>query len=103
MGDKDFFSENQPDLDPYDREARCRKAIRTIGKAIAVRVAAGILLLAAVVRAGAAPVALGLSVFALLVILTGVFPLVRELGKQRGLLKACLKQQEELEKKPGNE
>lgn len=98
MTEAELFPEQTPDMDPYDREERCRKAIRTIGKAIAVRIAACVLLLVAVLRTGAAPLALGLTAFALLVILAGVFPLAAELRKQRGGLNECLQQQEILER-----
>lgn len=102
MAEQDIF-ERLSDLDPYDREERCRKAIRTIGKAIIMRIAAGVLLLVALIRGGTAPVAIGLSVFALVIILVGVFPLAGELKKQCSLLKTCLMEQEEVERKPGAE
>lgn len=93
----DFILDSLSDMDPYDREERCRKTIRTLLKAILMRAAAGILLIVAVVRSEAAPVALGLSVFVLLVILAGVVPLVRELQKQTQLLRDCLARQKETE------
>ncbi|MDO5546788.1 MAG: hypothetical protein Q4F81_13400 [Eubacteriales bacterium] len=94
----DFILDSLSDMDPYDREERCRKTIRTLLKAIIMRIAAGVLLAVAVIRANAAPIALALTGFALLLILSGLLPLVRELKKQRGILKECLSQQEEAEK-----
>lgn len=95
---EEIIWERLSDMDPYDREERCRKAIRTLVKAIVMRVAAGILLIAAVIRAGAMPVATGLAVFVLLTIGAGSLPLVWELKKQRELLRQCLDQQKEAEK-----
>ena len=97
MGKPDLF--DQPAMDPYDREEQCRKTIRVVTRAMVMRVLVGVLLLAAVIRAGANPAVLGLCAFVLLIAVSGAVPLARELGKQRKLLKDCLAQQEELEKK----
>lgn len=94
---EDFILGSLSDMDPYDREERCRKTMRTLLRAIVIRVAAGVLLAVAVVRAGASPVTLGLTGFALLLILAGLFPLTMELKKQKDILKDCLEQQKELE------
>ena len=96
---EDFILDSLSDMDPYDREERCRKTIRTLTKAIVMRVLAGILLVAGVVCAGAAPIALGLSIFALLVILAGAVPLIQEFRKQIRLLKDCLVLQKEIEQR----
>ena len=93
---EEIIWERLSDMDPYDREERCRKTIRTLLKAILMRVAAGVLLAVAVVRANAAPVALGLTGLALLLILSGLLPLIGELKKQRGILKECLAQQKNM-------
>ena len=93
----DFILDSLSDMDPYDREERCRKTIRTLLKAIITRFAAGALLAVAVIRASAAPIALGLTGFALLLILSGLLPLIRELKQQRGILKECLDQQKDAE------
>lgn len=98
MADEMFF-DSLSDMDPYDREERCRKTIRTLRKAIVMRVAAGVLLAVAVIRANAAPFALGLTGLALLLILSGMIPLAREWKKQRLLLKECLAQQKKVGKK----
>lgn len=95
----DFILDSLSDMDPYDREERCRKTIRMLLRAIIIRVAAGVLLAVAVVRARTSSVALGLTGFALLLILSGIFPLMMELKKQKGTLKECLVQQEVLEKR----
>lgn len=94
---EDFILDSLSEMDPYDREERCRKTIRTLLKAIVMRIAAGALLAVAVVRGGAAPTALGLTGFALMLILSGLIPLVRELKKQKGVLDECLDQQKQAE------
>ncbi len=97
MEKPDIFDSQE--LDPYDREERCRKIIREVARAVVMRLLVGVLLLAAVVRAGANPAVLGLGAFVLVIAVSGAVPLARELGKQRKLLKECLAGQEELEKK----
>ena len=94
----DFILDSFSEMDPYDREERCRKTIRTLLKAIIVRIAAGVLLMVAVIRANTAPIALGLTGFALLLMLSGLLPLVRELKKQKCILDDCLEQQKREEK-----
>ena len=94
---EDFILDSLSDMDPYDREERCRKTIRTLLRAIIVRIAAGVLLAVAVVRAGVSSVALGLTGFALVLILSGLFPLMVEMKKQKGILKESLDQQKEQE------
>ena len=95
---EDFILDSLSEMDPYDREERCRKTIRTLLKAVVMRIAAGVLLAVAVIRANAAPIAMGLTAFALLLILSGLIPLARELKKQKGVLDECLDQQEKAEK-----
>ena len=51
------------------------------------------------IRAGANPAVLGLCAFVLLIAVSGALPLGKELVKQKALLKECLKDQDELEKK----
>lgn len=97
MEKPDLF--DQPAMDPYDREEQCRKTIRVVTRAILMRIVVSVLLLIMVIRAGAFPAVLGLCAFVLLIAVSGAVPLARELGKQRKLLKECLAQQEELEKK----
>ena len=97
MEKPDLF--DQPAMDPYDREEQCRKTIRVVTRAMVMRVLVGVLLLAAVIRAGANPAVLGLCAFVLLIAVSGALPLGKELVKQKGLLKECLKDQDELEKK----
>ena len=93
----DFILDRVSDMDSYDREERCRKTMRTLLRAILARMVAGTLLTVAVIRSGRSWVALGLTGFALLLILSGLIPLCMEWNKQRALLKDCLAEQENTE------
>lgn len=97
MEKPDLF--DQPVMDPYDREEQCRKTIRVVTRAILMRIVVSVLLLIMVIRAGASPVVLGLGAFVLVIAVSGALPLGKELVKQKELLKECLKDQDELEKK----
>ena len=97
MEKPDLF--DRPAMDPYDREEQCRKTIRVITRAILMRIVVSVLLLIMVIRAGASPAVLGLGAFVLVIAVSGTLPLGKELVKQKGLLKECLKDQDELEKK----
>ena len=84
----------QRELDLLEREERCRKALKTVAKAIFMRLfVVGILFWSAFVNGMEAWV-LGLLVFVLIINLTGVFPLVSEWKKQRKLLKEILAEDE---------
>ncbi len=97
MEKPDLF--DQPVMDPYDREEQCRKTIRVVTRAILMRIVVSVLLLIMVIRAGASPAVLGLGAFVLVIAVSGALPLGKELVKQKELLKECLKDQDELEKK----
>ena len=97
MEKPDLF--DQPVMDPYDREEQCRKTIRVVTRAIVMRIVVSVLLLVMVIRAGASPAVLGLGAFVLVIAVSGALPLGKELVKQKELLKECLKDQDELEKK----
>ena len=77
-----------------DREEKCRKAIRTLVRALMMRVAVTVLLALALTGAAASALALGLLAFVLVITLAGALPLVTELKKQRGLLREILEQYE---------
>lgn len=97
MEKPDLF--DQPVMDPYDREEQCRKTIRVVTRAILMRIVVSVLLLVMVIRAGESPAVLGLGAFVLVIAVSGALPLGKELVKQKELLKECLKDQDELEKK----
>ena len=97
MEKPDLF--DQLAMDPYDREEQCRNTIRVVTRAILMRNVVSVLLLVMVIRAGASPTVLGLGAFVLVIAVSGALPLGKELAKQKELLKKCLKDQDELEKK----
>ena len=73
--------EMTPEPDIYDREDQCRKAIRTVGKAVFMRLLVTALLIFVLIGNGMQGWVIGL---------TGMLPLVHELRKQRKLLKEIL-------------
>lgn len=83
-----------PELDIYDREDQCRKAIRMVGKAVFMRLLVTALLIFVLIGNGMQGWVIGLIVFVLIINLTGMLPLVHELRKQRKLLKEILDEEE---------
>ena len=83
-----------PEPDIYDREDQCRKAIRTVGKAVFMRRlcgrSCGFGIFFVLIGNGMQGWVIGLIVFVLVINLTGMLPLVHELRKQRKLLKEIL-------------
>lgn len=84
----------EPEMDAYDREEQCRKAIRTVGRAVFMRLLVTALLLFILVGTGLQGWVIGLMVFVLIINLAGMLPLVQELKKQRSLLKEILAEEE---------
>ena len=72
-----------PEPDIYDREDQCRKAIRTVGKAVFMRLLVTALLIFVLIGNGMQGWVIGLIVFVLIINLTGMLPLVQELRKQK--------------------
>ena len=66
----------------FDLEERCAKSIRTVARAIFIRIAVSGLLIWVVLAVNHTPVVIGLAAFVLLMNLMGLFPLVRELRKR---------------------
>lgn len=83
-----------PEPDIYDREDQCRKSIRTVGKAVFMRLFVTALLIFVLIGNGMQGWVIGLIVFVLIINLTGMLPLVQELRKQRKLLKEILDEAE---------
>ena len=84
----------EPEMDAYDREEQCRKAIRTAGRAVFMRLLVTALLIFILVGTGLQGWVIGLIVFVLIINLAGMLPLVQELKKQRRQLKAILAEEE---------
>ena len=76
------------------QEEKCRKSLKTVGKAIAMRVFVTVLLFWILLQTGLTLWAAGLMVLVLLMNLGGLLPLTQEWKKQRGILKDILAQYE---------
>ena len=76
------------------REDKCRKARKTVTKAIAMRVFVTALLLWVVFQTSMELWIIGLMVFVMLINLSGLLPLVSELRKQNRLLREIMDQYE---------
>ena len=86
--------ENQtPDL--YEREEQCIKAIKTVRRAVFMRIVVAALMVWAVVSAPEQPVVWGLMAFVLVIDLLGALPLITEWKKQKRLLEELIAQEEE--------
>ena len=83
-----------PEEDSFEREERCRKAIKTVGKAIFMRLFVTAILIWAVLQANMELWVIGLMAFVLIINLTGLLPLISELKKRRKELKAIIAEEE---------
>ena len=91
------FDQNLEPVDDrnlLDREERCQKAIRTVTKAIVMRLLICVLLIWVVVRTDLALWTIGLMVFVMAINLSGILPLTAELKKRRQEWRALLKEEE---------
>lgn len=77
-----------------EREEKCRKSIKTVGKAVFMRVFVTALLIWALLQTELQLWVMGLMAFVLVINLSGMFPLFTELKKQRRELKAIMDQYE---------
>ena len=80
--------------DLYEREERCQKAIRTVRKALMMRLAVDGLMVWLVVQNPGQVWSWGLSAFVLLINTLGAVPLWQELKKQKLHLKELIDQEE---------
>ena len=87
-----MHQENTADI--LEREERCRKALRTVAKAILMRIFVMAILFWSAFVNGMEPWVLGLMVFVLIINLTGIWPLVSEWKKQRAILKEIIAEDE---------
>ena len=76
------------------REEECRKALKTLGKALFMRLVVTVLLVVIPLRTGTEPLVLGIVVLVGFVNLTSAFVLLQEWKKQRKLLREILDQYE---------
>lgn len=94
MNYEDLIPDTFPEKDALEREEHCRKVIKTVGKAIFMRLFVSAILLWAVVRADMAPWVIGLMLLVLIINLSTMLPLITELKKRRRELKEILAEEE---------
>jgi hypothetical protein len=80
--------------DLYEREERCQKAIRTVRKALLMRLVVDGLMIWLVIRNPDQVWSWGLSAFVLLINTLGAVPLWQELQKQKMHLRSLIEQEE---------
>ena len=88
MEEKGYISEEELML----REERCRKALKTVTKAMFMRLVVAAVLIWSVIRSGMPPWAIGLMVLVMLINLAGLLPMWQEWRKQRKELKQIISQ-----------
>ena len=86
MEKKGYLSEEEL----MQREDRCRKALKTVMKAMLMRLFVAAVLIWSVIRSGMPRWAVGLMALVLIINLTGLLPLWQEWRKQRRELKAVI-------------
>lgn len=94
MENENRISETSMEMDSFQREERCRKAIRTVSKAIAMRIFVCVILIWAVLQTNMEQWVIGLMAFVLIINLTGLLPLITELKKRRKELKEIIEEDE---------
>ena len=83
---------NAPDL--YEREEQCVKSIRTVRRAVLMRILVAAILVCAVAGNPTRLAVWGLAIFVLVVDIVGALPLIAEWKKQKQLLKDLIAQEE---------
>jgi len=78
----------------FEQEEKCQKAIRTVRKAILMRLFVTVLMVWIVVRNPAQLLAWGLTAFVLLINVTGTIPLWQEYRRQKHQLQDLIAQEE---------
>ena len=91
MEDHNLNSE-QPDI--LEREDRCRKNLKTVSRAIFMRLAVSCLLIFIVVNTAMEVWVLGLMGMVLLINLAGVLPLFSEWKRQKAILRDIIAEDE---------
>ena len=76
-----------------EREERCQKAMKAVGKAIFMRLVVSAILIWAVMRAPMDVWVVGLMLLVFLINLTGILPLAAEMKKRRAEWKQLLSEE----------
>ena len=88
-----FDLDSGTDLDLSEREERCQKAIKTLTKAIGMRLFIVVLLVWVVVRTRMDVWVIGLMLLVMVINITGILPLAAELKKFRAEWKRLLEEE----------
>ena len=80
--------------DLYEREEQCLKAIKTVRKAILMRILVAVLMLWAVAQQPKEPIVWGLMAFVLLIDILGTLPLIQEWKRQKKRFNDLVAQEE---------
>ena len=83
-----------PEPDILQREERCRKALKTVAKAIFMRLFVMAILIWTALTNGMELWVIGLMVLVCIINLTGILPLYQEWKKQRRILKDIIAEDE---------
>lgn len=83
-----------PEDDAFAREERCEKAIKTVSKAIFMRLAVTVILIWAILQTSMEMWVIGLIAFVLIINFSGILPLASELKKRRKELKEIIAEDE---------
>ena len=84
-----------PEEDVYEREERCRRVIKNVTKAIVMRLVVVALVIWAFTRAETNPWLIGLLLLVVLIMVSSLPILLKELNARRKELKALIESEEE--------
>ena len=92
--EKELFDlEPKENMTLLEREERCQKAMKAVGKAIFMRLVVSAILIWAVMRAPMDVWVVGLMLLVFLINLTGILPLAAEMKKRRAEWKQLLSEE----------
>ena len=84
----------EPDMDVFQREERCRKVIKNVRKAIVIRLVVVALVIFAFTRTAMSPWLVGLMLLVVVITLSALPPLLKELKACRAELKTLMESEE---------
>lgn len=84
----------EPDMDVFQREERCRKVIKNVRKAIVIRLVVVALVIFAFTRTAMSPWLVGLMLLVVVITLSALPPLLKELKARRAELKTLMESEE---------
>lgn len=84
----------EPDMDVFQREERCRKVIKNVRKAIVIRLVVVALVIFAFTRTAMSTWLVGLMLLVVVITLSALPPLLKELKARRAELKTLMESEE---------